>query len=114
MDIPGAFRLGESAGCAERVEGVPEAPPSSVAEGDACRWRTNPPQSPTHSIDWCGVVQAVHLRSRGATAAAGDGIRLSEVRTRDSAIGLIWTHKIKGLHRNDFIMAAKTDELYQP
>ena len=25
-----------------------------------------------------------------------------------------WTHKIKGLHRNDFIMAAKTDELAQP
>jgi 4a-hydroxytetrahydrobiopterin dehydratase len=25
-----------------------------------------------------------------------------------------WTHKIKGLHRNDFIMAAKTDERYQP
>ena len=25
-----------------------------------------------------------------------------------------WTHKIKGLHRNDFIMAAKTDKLYQP
>ena len=24
-----------------------------------------------------------------------------------------WTHKIKGLHRNDFIMAAKSDELYQ-
>jgi 4a-hydroxytetrahydrobiopterin dehydratase len=24
-----------------------------------------------------------------------------------------WTHKIKGLHRNDFIMAAKTDELLQ-
>ena len=24
-----------------------------------------------------------------------------------------WTHKIKGLHRNDFIMAAKTDALYQ-
>ena len=25
-----------------------------------------------------------------------------------------WTHKIRGLHRNDFIMAAKTDELYEP
>jgi 4a-hydroxytetrahydrobiopterin dehydratase len=25
-----------------------------------------------------------------------------------------WTHKIKGLHRNDFIMAAKTDALYRP
>ncbi len=23
-----------------------------------------------------------------------------------------WTHKIAGLHANDFIMAAKTDELY--
>jgi 4a-hydroxytetrahydrobiopterin dehydratase len=25
-----------------------------------------------------------------------------------------WTHKIRGLHRNDFIMAAKSDELYSP
>ena len=24
-----------------------------------------------------------------------------------------WTHVIGGLHKNDFIMAAKTDELYQ-
>ena len=23
-----------------------------------------------------------------------------------------WTHKIKGLHKNDFIMAAKTDSLF--
>lgn len=23
-----------------------------------------------------------------------------------------WTHAIRGLHRNDFIMAAKTDDLY--
>ena len=25
-----------------------------------------------------------------------------------------WTHKIRGLHRNDFVMAAKTNVLYQP
>jgi 4a-hydroxytetrahydrobiopterin dehydratase len=25
-----------------------------------------------------------------------------------------WTHKIRGLHRNDFVMAAKTDVLYGP
>ena len=25
-----------------------------------------------------------------------------------------WTHKIGGLHRNDFICAAKTDDLYRP
>src|SRR4051794_2958662 len=24
-----------------------------------------------------------------------------------------WTHKIRGLHRNDFIMAVKTDQLHQ-
>lgn len=24
-----------------------------------------------------------------------------------------WTHKIGGLHRNDFIMAARSDDLYQ-
>ena len=24
-----------------------------------------------------------------------------------------WTHKIRDLHRNDFLMAAKSDELYQ-
>lgn len=23
-----------------------------------------------------------------------------------------WSHKIGGLHKNDFIMAAKTDEIY--
>ncbi len=23
-----------------------------------------------------------------------------------------WTHKVKGLHQNDFIMAARTDDLY--
>ena len=26
---------------------------------------------------------------------------------------LWWSHKIKGLHKNDFICAAKTDNLYQ-
>lgn len=25
-----------------------------------------------------------------------------------------WTHKIKGVHRNDFIMAAQTDQAYVP
>lgn len=24
-----------------------------------------------------------------------------------------WSHKIKGLHKNDFICAAKTDQLYK-
>jgi hypothetical protein len=51
------LRLGESAECVERVEGTLEAEPGEVAEGDACYRRINPPQSPTQSIDWCGVVE---------------------------------------------------------
>jgi len=26
----------------------------------------------------------------------------------------VWTHKIRGLHKNDFILAAKTDRLFAP
>ena len=26
----------------------------------------------------------------------------------------VWTHKIRGLHKNDFILAAKTDRLFTP
>jgi 4a-hydroxytetrahydrobiopterin dehydratase len=33
--------------------------------------------------------------------------------TRWGSVTVIWwTHKIRGLHRNDFIMAAKTDALF--
>jgi len=52
---------------------MPKVPPGLVAEGDARSRRTNPPQSPTQGIDWCGVMQAVHLRSNGPTTAAGAG-----------------------------------------
>ena len=34
--------------------------------------------------------------------------------TEWGSVGITWwTHKIRDLHRNDFIMAAKTDALYQ-
>ena len=60
------------------------------------------------------------------TAWAGDLLPLVRHRPRLRVLGTCrslinraafdghwWTHKIKGLHHNDFIMAAKTDELYQ-
>jgi 4a-hydroxytetrahydrobiopterin dehydratase len=37
---------------------------------------------------------------------------LTRLTVADAATVTWWTHKIKGLHRNDFIMAAKTDQLY--
>lgn len=36
-----------------------------------------------------------------------------EIRTEWGKVTLFWwTHKISGLHKNDFIMAAKSDRLY--
>jgi 4a-hydroxytetrahydrobiopterin dehydratase len=48
----------------------------------------------------------------GALAEAEDHHPLIEF-TWGKATVIWWTHKIGGLHRNDFIMAAKTDEASQ-
>jgi 4a-hydroxytetrahydrobiopterin dehydratase len=64
-----------------------------------------------------------HFKFRNFTQALAftDKVgELAEVEGHHPAIltewGLVtvtwWTHKIKGLHQNDFIMAAKTDQLY--
>jgi hypothetical protein len=55
------LRLGESAWRADRVEGVLKFAPGPVAEADACYRGMDPPQLPRQSIEWCGVVWAVHL-----------------------------------------------------
>jgi 4a-hydroxytetrahydrobiopterin dehydratase len=55
---------------------------------------------------------------KGALAFTGEVGELAESEGHHPAIltewGRVtvtwWTHKIKGLHRNDFIMAAKTDQ----
>jgi hypothetical protein len=83
--LAASLRLGESVRCAERVEGVLEVSPRLVAEGDACYRRTNPPQSPMQSIDWCGMVQTVHPSLSRCNGSGSDGVRLTDVRTRDSA-----------------------------
>lgn len=56
----------------------------------------------------------------GALAFTNQVGELAEAEQHHPAILTEWgrvtvtwrTHKIKGLHRNDFIMAAKTDQLY--
>ncbi len=58
-------------------------------------------------------VQALELTNRvGALAEAED--HHPAVLTEWGRVTVTWwTHKIKGLHRNDFIMAAKTDQLIE-
>jgi 4a-hydroxytetrahydrobiopterin dehydratase len=60
-----------------------------------------------------GWLPAVDFTNRVAALADSEGhhpmIRLEW----GKVVVSWWTHAIKGLHRNDFIMAAKTDQLFE-
>ena len=57
--------------------------------------------------------QALEFTRTVGEAAEGEGHHPALLTEWGRTTVSWWTHKIKGLHRNDFIMAAKTDELYQ-
>lgn len=56
-------------------------------------------------------VQAVTFTNQIATLAEAEGHHPAILTEWGKVTVTWWTHKIKGLHRNDFIMAAKTDQL---
>jgi 4a-hydroxytetrahydrobiopterin dehydratase len=59
-------------------------------------------------------VQALDFTDRVGAVAEEEGHHPALLTEWGRVTVTWWTHKIKGLHRNDFIMAAKTDELYRP
>ena len=59
-------------------------------------------------------VQALEFTNRVGELAEEQGHHPAVLTEWGKVTVTWWTHKIKGLHRNDFIMAAKTDKLYQP
>jgi 4a-hydroxytetrahydrobiopterin dehydratase len=59
-------------------------------------------------------VQALEFTNRVGELAEAQGHHPAILTEWGTVTVTWWTHKIKGLHRNDFIMAAKTDMLYQP
>jgi 4a-hydroxytetrahydrobiopterin dehydratase len=56
--------------------------------------------------------QALQLTNRVAELAEEEGHHPALLTEWGRMTVTWWTHKIKGLHRNDFVMAAKTDQLY--
>jgi 4a-hydroxytetrahydrobiopterin dehydratase len=58
--------------------------------------------------------QALEFTMKVGELAAQEGHHPALLTEWDRTTVSWWTHTIRGLHRNDFIMAAKTDELYQP
>ena len=58
-------------------------------------------------------VEALDFASQVGEAAEAEGHHPRLVVEWGRVAVQWWTHKIKGLHRNDFVMAAKTDEIYR-
>jgi 4a-hydroxytetrahydrobiopterin dehydratase len=56
-------------------------------------------------------VQALGFTNKVAELAENEGHHPALLTEWGRTTVTWWTHKIRGLHRNDFIMAAKTDEL---
>jgi 4a-hydroxytetrahydrobiopterin dehydratase len=55
--------------------------------------------------------QALEFTNKVGTLAESEGHHPALLTQWGSVTVTWWTHKIRGLHRNDFIMAAKTDRL---
>jgi 4a-hydroxytetrahydrobiopterin dehydratase len=56
-------------------------------------------------------VQALDFTNKVGAIAESEGHHPALLTQWGSVTVTWWTHKIRGLHRNDFIMAAKTDQL---
>ena len=57
-------------------------------------------------------VQALGFTNRVGELAESEGHHPMLTTEWGKVTATWWTHKIRGLHRNDFIMAAKCDQLY--
>ena len=60
---------------------------------------------------FANFVQALEFTNKVGAIAEDEGHHPAITTEWGKVTVAWWTHKIKGLHRNDFIMAAKTDAL---
>ena len=71
-------------------------------------------QSPGTSLSFPTFVDALAFTNKVGALAEEEGHHPALLTEWGKVSVTWWTHKIRGLHRNDFIMAAKTDLLYTP
>jgi 4a-hydroxytetrahydrobiopterin dehydratase len=90
---------------AEIAELRPEVPEWELVELDGIKRLRR-----VFSFDDFG--QALEFTNKVGTAAEAEGHHPALLTEWGRTTVTWWTHKIRGLHRNDFIMAAKTDQLY--
>ena len=91
---------------AEIAELHPHVPAWQIVERDGIRRLERVFKFPN-------FVEALQFTNAVGTAAEEEGHHPSLLTEWGRVTVTWWTHKIRGLHRNDFIMAAKTDRLYE-
>jgi 4a-hydroxytetrahydrobiopterin dehydratase len=64
------------------------------------------------SFSFGNFAQAIAFTSKVGELAESEGHHPALLTEWGKTTVTWWSHKIKGLHRNDFIMSAKTDQLY--
>jgi 4a-hydroxytetrahydrobiopterin dehydratase len=90
----------------EIAELKPEVPDWELNEADGI-WRLE------RTYRFGNFLEALAFTKRVGELAEDEGHHPS-ILTEWGRVRVTWyTHKIRGLHRNDFIMAAKTDELFK-
>ena len=102
-----ACRGGEPVLSSEEIETLkPEVPEWQIIEDEGV-------QKLVRSFKLKNFEQALKFTNQvGEVAEAEDHHPL--IQTEWGRVKVVWwTHKIRGLHKNDFIMAAKTDAVYR-
>ncbi len=64
------------------------------------------------AFEFPNFVDAIAFTNRVGELAESEGHHPALLTEWGSVTVTWWTHKIRGLHRNDFIMAAKTDLIF--
>ncbi len=82
----------------------PKVPDWQIVEVDGV-------QRLTRTFSFKNFVEAVDFTNRVGAIAEGEGHHPAILTEYGSVTVTWWSHKIKGLHINDFIMAARTDRL---
>ncbi len=89
---------------AEIAEAHPQVPAWQIIERDGIKRLQR-------AFTFSDFVQALAFTNRVGELAESEGHHPALLTEWGRVTVTWWTHKIRGLHRNDFIMAAKTDRL---
>jgi 4a-hydroxytetrahydrobiopterin dehydratase len=90
---------------AELAEYMPQVPDWKIVEPDNIKRLQR-------TFKFKNFAQALAFTNRVGELAEAEGHHPAILTEWGKVTVTWWTHKIGGLHRNDFAMAAKTDQLY--